>query len=390
MLPQIIKKGRRRRAIFAPPPPAVDFTAVQNPSLGDQVQITGILGNPTSVLYFKRLNTYNNSNAWVQFDNVANPILDTNDYASHDMIDIKVVANYSDGQQKKFAKLAYINIDFDLVNTHAEFDAMSSTGFYLQNADMDFSDYEHTPKNFDGVYNGNFKKIEKIESKTLALQSTGLFGRVKSKALLNIIAEINLSSNYSSTYSFGGLIGLLSGSSITHDFNIYNIYVYGSIENIRSVGGILGQSASVNTSSLNICNCYSNVAVNGVDAGGLIGNNYDNSFVENCYSVGSVVGSQAGGLIGSDPAPQEVTSSYYDSEKSGQSDTGKGTPKTTAEMFQKATYAGWDFEDVWEIDEENNYPKLIQGMAIPVPQNYSLVDNGFFLTDDGSRLTIFE
>jgi hypothetical protein len=55
----------------------------------------------------------------------------------------------------------------------------------------------------------------------------------------------------------------------------------------------------------------------------------------------------------------------------GQSDTGKGAPKTTEQMMQKNTYKylrndpqqglveiRWDFDTVWDIDEGHSYPFL--------------------------------
>jgi len=70
-----------------------------------------------------------------------------------------------------------------------------------------------------------------------------------------------------------------------------------------------------------------------------------------------------GGLVGVNSGT--VTSSYYDSETSGQSDTGKGDPKTTAEMKSQTTFVGWDFDEVWGIDAEINdgYPYLLSEPA---------------------------
>jgi hypothetical protein len=45
-------------------------------------------------------------------------------------------------------------------------------------------------------------------------------------------------------------------------------------------------------------------------------------------------------------------------ELSGQSDTGKGMPKATKEMMQRETFEGWDFENVWTIEEGETYPQL--------------------------------
>ena len=81
--------------------------------------------------------------------------------------------------------------------------------------------------------------------------------------------------------------------------------------------------------------------------------------------------SNNGGLIGINDAGT-VTASFYDSDTSGQSDdTGKGEPRTTAEMTTQATFtdAGWDFtgedvngtEFIWDIDGavQAGYPYLV-------------------------------
>jgi len=54
-----------------------------------------------------------------------------------------------------------------------------------------------------------------------------------------------------------------------------------------------------------------------------------------------------------------VTASYYDTTTTGQADnTGKGAPRTTAAMYQQATFTGWDFGVVWTIIEDTDYPRL--------------------------------
>jgi hypothetical protein len=64
----------------------------------------------------------------------------------------------------------------------------------------------------------------------------------------------------------------------------------------------------------------------------------------------------AGGLLGS--GKPEIASCYWDAQTSGLSvSAGTGAEgKTTAEMKQKSTYAGWDFSSVWDIS--GGYPYL--------------------------------
>ncbi|NMC53307.1 MAG: sortase, partial [Chloroflexi bacterium] len=65
-------------------------------------------------------------------------------------------------------------------------------------------------------------------------------------------------------------------------------------------------------------------------------------------------GSNFGGLVGLNSGT--VTSSYYDSTISGQTDTGKGDPQPTSAMQTAGTFSGWDFATLWKINEGSSYP----------------------------------
>lgn len=58
-----------------------------------------------------------------------------------------------------------------------------------------------------------------------------------------------------------------------------------------------------------------------------------------------------------------INSVYYDKDKLTHfslppENTFYNCGKTTSEMFQKLTYSGWDFENIWNIAEGNDYPYL--------------------------------
>ncbi|MBN2830353.1 MAG: T9SS type A sorting domain-containing protein, partial [Candidatus Cloacimonetes bacterium] len=77
-----------------------------------------------------------------------------------------------------------------------------------------------------------------------------------------------------------------------------------------------------------------------------------------------------GGLLGSIDETSTVAACFWDTETSGQSTSGGGTGKTTAEMLNITTYtdAEWDFvdetingdDDIWGINSlhNNGYPYL--------------------------------
>ena len=125
------------------------------------------------------------------------------------------------------------------------------------------------------------------------------------------------------------------------------------------VGGLVGSSLS---SSAVIADCFAAGQVEGrYNKGGLAGANYGQ--ISNCYAIGNISELSEpsiliGGLVGVNYDSAVVSNSFYDKETTGQNDTGKGEPKTTAEMMQQETYTGWDFGETWDIDEGVSYPYL--------------------------------
>ncbi len=127
------------------------------------------------------------------------------------------------------------------------------------------------------------------------------------------------------------------------------------------VGGFAGYADGRST----ITNCYANGDVTGSadGVGGFIGD-IGNSLcvVSFCYSSGAVsCGYAKGGFAGGNSGKISLISCYYDRTASGLSDTGNGEPKTTAQMKQKETYAGWGFGSAWGLEsgKNNGYPYLL-------------------------------
>lgn len=145
---------------------------------------------------------------------------------------------------------------------------------------------------------------------------------------------------FAKTY-VGGLVGYNDGTR-------EGSYASGNVMGEDFVGGLVGYNIYEVTDSYATGTVFGSIAV-----GGLVGINKDQ--VTNCYAIGLVYGGTVqGGLIGINDGG--VTSSYYDKETSGQSDTGKGEPKTTAEMKLRSTYQDWNFEYVWSIRDGETYP----------------------------------
>ncbi len=167
--------------------------------------------------------------------------------------------------------------------------------------------------------------------------------------ITNCYASGEVSGSSSSYVYVGGLVGRQNSGSIT------NCYATGAVSGGNFVGGLVGYHTTGT-----ITNCYASGEVSGTTVGGLIGFSYYIT-ITNCYATGRVTqispGQYHGGLVGNNQGGT-VNNSYYDSQTTGQSDTGKGMPKTTAEMKQQATFVGWNFDTVWMINEGLSYPYL--------------------------------
>lgn len=163
----------------------------------------------------------------------------------------------------------------------------------------------------------------------------------------------------------------------------------GTVTGTQNVGGAIGTTYFAGGDAPDINNSWADVAVigSGMNVGGFVGIDIGN-YTSNCYSIGSVTNSGSyasttGGFCG---YGGPLVSCYYDSETSGQSDTGKGVPKTTAEMKQRATFVGWDFDDTWAISATLNdgYPYLL--WPEPVSMVVSPVD---FITGGEANSIVF-
>ena len=149
----------------------------------------------------------------------------------------------------------------------------------------------------------------------------------------------------------GGLVGSVRAYS-----TVVNSFATGEVIGINVAGGLIG---NINGPGISISNSYATGDVTGdMYVGGLIGISYAH-ILENCYATGLVNGTDyVGGLVGQNWGT--VSNSFYDSETTGQSDTDKGIPKTTVEMMTRSTFtdAGWDFQEVWWMLEDEIYPQL--------------------------------
>jgi hypothetical protein len=157
-------------------------------------------------------------------------------------------------------------------------------------------------------------------------------------------------------FAVGGLIGYQETNGIVQSFATGNVSGVGTAGD-DGYGGLVGVFGT--TSS--VVDCYATGTVNGGAStsyvGGLIG---VGATVINTYSTGQIIAStepEIGGLVGHTSSSSNQ-SSYWDTDTSGLSTSEVGTGESDSAMKQQATFVGWDFTNVWFIDEGVHYPIL--------------------------------
>ncbi len=194
----------------------------------------------------------------------------------------------------------------------------------------------------------------------------GLVGSCSSGLIENCItAGVVTKTDWSRNQDTGGLAGV-NYSKISRCFNM------GVVTGRDRVGGLVGRNGG------EIRDSFSNGSVKGnLSVGGLVGTNASTA-VTHCFASGSVQGTTSvGGLIGSNTAAS-VTACYWDVETTYQPTTTTITGaagKTTHEMKRIATFAGWDFVDVWGISENKSYPYL-RWFPAPFQLTVTLIQEG--------------
>lgn len=178
----------------------------------------------------------------------------------------------------------------------------------------------------------------------------------------------------------GGLIGFLYNARVVNSYSTSNLdetlgwrtTLWGREYMFRYFGGFAGSSGG-----LEVINCYSAGKVAGVPYG---------NYTQVEYK----------GFLGADTyAYNDVSSSYFDIDKAGRTDS-FATAKSTQEMKQQITFNGWNFINIWGIESGFNdgYPFLLfsytptEGLNIFVITDTGLkqIAEIFVITDTGLKM----
>lgn len=295
-------------------------------------------------------------------------------------IDPYIITNVEELQQMKNDLDAYYELGNDV-------DASET---YTWNEGRGFGPVGNHTSPFTGVFDGRGRTIKALHINRPSDTGVGLFGYTSGAEISRIglidadvcgnyyvgslvggcrdgsvvsncyaAGEVTISESGSSDAKSGGLVGACGRSTISQCYSAVNVT---ALSSRYQIGGLCGYSrARSDDPPALIINCYSagTVTSNGYKVGGLLGDaDGRNSTVSKCYSVGRVNGSHKKGLVGFNYRSPTIEDSYWDKEASTCSSSYGGMGKTTAEMMQQATFANWDFVNVWDLPENESYPSL--------------------------------
>lgn len=254
----------------------------------------------------------------------------------------------------------------------ADIDAAPTSGW---NGGAGFNSIGKSAPHYTGTFSGLGHEVSNLYiNRTDSL--VGMFGAIYGEARNVGIINANITAagahagilvgtnqgSVSHTYSTGTIKniigigstgGLIGSAGVPATMN--NIYSSASVEANHAAGGLVGFHFGIIEDSYATGKVFNNTYA----AGGLVG--LSNGVVSSSYSTGEVVGTGSkGGLIGAAgrDRPATTTNSYWDTTTSKLAASAGGTGKTTAQMQQQATYAGWDFVNTWIVLPDNSYPTL--------------------------------
>ncbi len=251
-------------------------------------------------------------------------------------------------------------------------------GYIIRNLKVDVSDYAGLFGYISGA------TIQNLQFENVDIKSSGIYsGTVVAYADSSKIIKCSVTGSGSvvsngATGIAGGINGYNENATV-----IEKCYTTIPVTSKYMTGGILGKSEG---SNCYVRECYSTGAVEGLSyAGGLVGyvtrSNYViNSFTLSPVTTNGVYGISGGNfyqnsyIAGNITSPKTLvgfvntpTNAYYDSDIIT-IPTQPNYGRTTQQLMSKATFANWDFNTIWNIDEGKTYPYL---RALPKPESFN-------------------
>ncbi|WP_411678819.1 Ig-like domain-containing protein [Clostridium thailandense] len=238
-----------------------------------------------------------------------------------------------------------------------------------------------TTGTFQGYFNGQGYSINNYNDPLTGLvYKIGTYGIITNLHMnINVVNAKGLPSSSGTSNYYGSIANESSGGiSLCSTDGI--ITTNKENQPIFYIGGIAGNVAKQDANCI-IEKCYSRLeieahadaALSQVAAGiacsvsSITPSDY--GVIKNCYSAGKMVATKVCG-IANRTSNKYYPSCYYDKViDQVTNDNLGGVAKSTDEMKQQVTYAGWDFGSVWDINQGTNdgYPYLRPNQTLPEP-----------------------
>lgn len=237
--------------------------------------------------------------------------------------------------------------------------------------------YINANENYSGLFgyvyyvDNNYTTFKNIRLQNVNIISSGysnyigaLAGYFRGGTINNVfIDKVNVKSSGS---DLGGILGRMEWGTI-QKVKVTNTSITGSEE----IGGIVGYTSAESTLTIDQAVFSGNLS--GSYSGGIIGYpnytkvNISNSRTEGYSKAAGISGYKAASIqnsyttmkVGSYPVSNisdKTENVFWNSSTAGVTSSRYGTAKTTAELQQASTFAGWD-TSIWNI-EDGKYPTL--------------------------------
>ncbi|HOD84509.1 MAG TPA: phosphatidylinositol-specific phospholipase C domain-containing protein, partial [Phycisphaerae bacterium] len=194
-----------------------------------------------------------------------------------------------------------------------------------------------------------------------------------------------------STAEHAGILAAVCSGSVSYSWSSGSVGSSTFAAEGAALGGLVGVLSGTITDSYSTATVT--VSTSEEFAGGLVGDLRSGGLIKDCYAAGHVSAIALSGELVGPGQTGTVENSYYDSDVSP-GVGGRGTPKTTAEMRQQATFSDWDFTNVWSIDEGNSYPTIPEDPNDIEPvagfgEALKMVADGFMNCGTGASISLF-
>ena len=231
--------------------------------------------------------------------------------------------------------------------------------------------YINTTQDYSGLFGyvySNYTTFKNIKLQNVNINAKyyvgALAGNFRGGTINNVfIDNVNIKSSSS---DIGGIVGTIDWGTI-QKVKVTNASITGS----KEIGGIAGYTSAEST--LTIDQAVFSGSLYGSYSGGIIGRKQSttvkiyNSRTEGYsqaagisgYTTNSIENSYTTMKVGSYPiavVSDNTKGVFWNSSTAGVSSSRYGTPKSTAELQQASTFAGWD-TSIWNI-EDGKYPTL--------------------------------